>query len=142
MALHGRPRPPDVAAADRGDDLGVLRWPDVGLNPYGNSLIVNGAFLQKNPKNRLVPEAVFNLGESYFQRGKHTDAAREYLKISTTYASSARAPDALLRLGQSLVAFGGKEQACASFAEIGRKYPNASQTVKAAAEREVKKNQC
>jgi NitT/TauT family transport system substrate-binding protein len=33
-----------------GDDLGFLRWPDIGLNPYGNSLIVNGAYLEKNPK--------------------------------------------------------------------------------------------
>jgi NitT/TauT family transport system substrate-binding protein len=33
-----------------GDDLGSLRWPDMGLNPYGNSLIVNGAYLEKNPK--------------------------------------------------------------------------------------------
>ncbi len=33
-----------------GDDLGFVRWPDIGLNPYGNSLIVNGAYLEKNPK--------------------------------------------------------------------------------------------
>src|SRR3979411_708248 len=31
-----------------GDDLGFLRWPDIGLNPYGNSLVVNGAYLEKN----------------------------------------------------------------------------------------------
>ncbi len=33
-----------------GNDLGFMNWKDVGLNPYGNSLIVNGAFLEKNPK--------------------------------------------------------------------------------------------
>ena len=33
-----------------GSDLGYLNWKDIGLNPYGNSLIVNGAFLEKNPK--------------------------------------------------------------------------------------------
>ena len=33
-----------------GSDLGFLNWKDIGLNPYGNSLIVNGAFMQKNPK--------------------------------------------------------------------------------------------
>ncbi len=31
-----------------GDDLGSLRWSDVGLNPYGNSIIVNGEFLAGN----------------------------------------------------------------------------------------------
>jgi NitT/TauT family transport system substrate-binding protein len=33
-----------------GDDLGYINWKDIGLNPYGNSLIVNGAYLEKNPK--------------------------------------------------------------------------------------------
>src|SRR3984957_12811546 len=33
-----------------GSDLGSLNWKGIGLNPYGNSLIVNGAFLEKNPK--------------------------------------------------------------------------------------------
>src|SRR5688572_27263816 len=31
-----------------GDDMGFLAWRDVGLNPYGNSVIVNEAFLKKN----------------------------------------------------------------------------------------------
>jgi NitT/TauT family transport system substrate-binding protein len=39
-----------------GSDLGYLNWKDIGLNPYGNSLIVNGAYLEKNPK--LVEEFV------------------------------------------------------------------------------------
>lgn len=99
-------------------------------------------FLSKNPKNRLVPEAVFNLGETYFQRGRHREAAEQYLKISTTYSTVPRAPEAMLRLGQSLEKLGAKEQACASFGEIPRKYPNASPTVRAAAEREAKRSQC
>ena len=33
-----------------GADLGYVNWKDIGLNPYGNSLIVNGAYLEKNPK--------------------------------------------------------------------------------------------
>ena len=99
-------------------------------------------FLQKNPKNRLVPEAVFSLGESYFLRGRHREAAEQYLKISTTYSNSPRAPEAMLRLGQSLVSLGAKEQACASFGEVTRKYPNAAASVKTSAEREAKKNAC
>ena len=29
-----------------GDDMGFVAWRDVGLNPYGNSVIVNGAYLK------------------------------------------------------------------------------------------------
>jgi len=31
-----------------GNDMGFVAWRDVGLNPYGNSVIVNRAFLDKN----------------------------------------------------------------------------------------------
>ncbi len=31
-----------------GDDMGFVAWREVGLNPYGNSVIVNGAWLAKN----------------------------------------------------------------------------------------------
>lgn len=31
-----------------GDDMGFLAWRDIGLNPYGNSVIVNAEFLKAN----------------------------------------------------------------------------------------------
>ena len=98
-------------------------------------------FIAKHGKSRYMADAVFGLGETYFQRGRHREAAEQYLKISTSYANSARGPEAMLRLGQSLNALGAKEQACASFAEVGRKYPGASTTIRAA-DRESKKISC
>src|ERR1700716_3607753 len=40
----------DLKVIEFGSDLGYLNWKDIGLNPYGNSVIVNGAFLKSNPK--------------------------------------------------------------------------------------------
>ena len=40
----------DIKLKEFGADLGSLNWKDIGLNAYGNSLIVNGAFMEKNPK--------------------------------------------------------------------------------------------
>jgi NitT/TauT family transport system substrate-binding protein len=40
----------DVKLREFGSDLGSLNWKEIGLNSYGNSLIVNGAFLEKNPR--------------------------------------------------------------------------------------------
>ena len=100
------------------------------------------AFLAKNPKNKLATAAIYNIGESYFQRGRRREAAEKYLEITTKYAQSSQAPDALLRLGQSLAALGAKEQACASFNEIGVKYPAAISRLREVVERESKKLQC
>lgn len=38
----------DLKVREFGDDLGFVAWRDIGINPYGNSVIVNGDFLEKN----------------------------------------------------------------------------------------------
>ncbi len=100
------------------------------------------AFLQKYPNDRLVADASYWLGESLFQRQRYRDSAEQFLAMSTKFKSSNKAPDALLRLGQSLAALNEREAACATLAEIARKYPRASPTVKAQAEREQKRVKC
>lgn len=99
-------------------------------------------FIKKNPKSKLAADATYYLGESFAQRGRSREAAEQYLKISTDFASSSRAPDAMLHLGLSLKQLGAKEQACATFSEVGKKYPNAPAYVKNGAERELKRAQC
>ena len=112
---------------------------DVAIGYYKDKQFDNAekgfaALVQKNPKARIAPDAIYYLGETYSQRGRPREAAEQFLKISTDYSTSGRAPEAMLRLGQSLNALGAKEQACATFGEIGRKYPNAA-SVKSGAER-------
>ena len=99
-------------------------------------------FLEKNPKSKMAPDAIYFLGESFYLRGRQREAAEQYLKLSTQYADSPRAPEALLRLGQSLNALGAREQACATYGEITRKYPNAPSMIKVGAQREAKRAQC
>lgn len=38
----------DLKLRDFGEDLGFLAWRDIGVNPYGNSVIVNGGFLRRH----------------------------------------------------------------------------------------------
>jgi tol-pal system protein YbgF len=91
---------------------------------------------------RLVPDAHYWLGEAQFQRQQYNDAAEIFLKISTDYPNAVKAPDALLRLGQSLAALGERETACASLGHVLTKYPKASTNVKRAVEQEQKRARC
>jgi tol-pal system protein YbgF len=100
------------------------------------------AFMAANPGHRLTPDAVFYIGETYFQRSQPRQAAEQYLKVSTDFSKSSRAPESLVRLGQTLVALGNTEQACATFEKFGRDYPNASPSVKRLAAREIAKDHC
>ena len=99
-------------------------------------------FAQKFPGDPLVGDSQYWLGESYYQRQKYRDAAEAFLGVTTKYEKSSKAPDALLRLGQSLAALKEKEAACAAYGEVTRKYPRASAGVKAAVDREQKKEKC
>jgi tol-pal system protein YbgF len=99
-------------------------------------------FVQKYPSDPLVGDSQYWLGESFYQRQQYRDAAEAFLAVTTKYEKSSKAPDALLRLGQSLGALKEKEAACAAFGEVGRKYPRASAGVKAAVDREQKKEKC
>jgi NitT/TauT family transport system substrate-binding protein len=40
----------DLKVREFGADLGFLAWRDIGLNPYGNSIFVNGDVLAKKPE--------------------------------------------------------------------------------------------
>lgn len=100
------------------------------------------AFLARNSSSRLAPDATFYLGESYLQRSRPREAAEQYLKLSTDYAKSPRAPEGMLRLGQSLAMLGNNEQACATFGEVGRRFPTATASIKRSVEREMQKDHC
>jgi tol-pal system protein YbgF len=100
------------------------------------------SFLKKYPGDPRAADANYWLGESLFQRQKYRDAAELFLLVSRDHGTAAKAPDALLRLGQSLAQLGEKDAACGTLAEVGRKYPRAALSVKQAVEREQKRVHC
>jgi tol-pal system protein YbgF len=100
------------------------------------------AFLAANPSHRLSPDALFYIGETYLQRSRPREAAEQYLKVTTDYSKSSRAPESMVRLGQTLAQLGNNEQACATLTEFGKRYPAASASVKKLAEHESAKDHC
>ncbi len=100
------------------------------------------AFLAANPAHRLSPDAIFYIGETYLQRSRPREAAEQFLKVTTDYSKSSRAPESMVRLGQTLAALGNSEQACATLSEFGKRYPTASASVKKLAEHESTKDHC
>ena len=99
-------------------------------------------FVRKYPSEKLVGDAQYWMGEAQFQQQHYRDAAESFLAVSTKYESSGKAADSLLRLGQSLAALKQKEAACATLAEVGRKYPHASAGVKRGVAQEQKRTHC
>ena len=99
-------------------------------------------FLQSNPRDQLVPDATYLLGETYLSRGRYREAAEQYLKVTTDYGKSRRAPEGMLKLAVSLNALGARQQACATLDEVGRKYPKAGASVRQSVARERARAKC
>lgn len=88
------------------------------------------AFLALNPEHRAVPNAKYWLGKTYFAQKNYTEAARVLLDGYKQFADSDKGPDMVLTLGLSLKELDQKDQACATFDELARRYPKASPSVK------------
>ncbi len=86
-------------------------------------------FLEQYEDHPQAGEAQYWLGETYFVRGAYRDAGQAFTVGLSKYADSSRGPDSLLKLGMSLVALNQTKEACATFNELGRRFPNAMQTV-------------
>ncbi len=99
-------------------------------------------FLQLHPKHELAGNAQYWLGETYYAQNDYKRAGDAFLTGYTTYASSSKAPDSLLKLGMSLAALDNKDAACTVWGELGSKFPQASPSVVARAKLERQKAGC
>ncbi len=143
-ALPPPSRAPSVASTGSGDARADYEaaYAYVLQRQYERAEMGLRQFIQSHPRDTLVPSATYWLGESYLQRNRNREAAEQFLKVSTDYARSAQAPDAMLKLGVSLNALGAREQACATLAELDRKFPSASASVRQGVSREQKRARC
>jgi tol-pal system protein YbgF len=109
---------------------------------YADAEALFKAYIDANKGASNVADAVFYIGETYMQRSRPREAAEQYLRVSTEYPKSSRAPESMVRLGLALAKLGNNEQACATFAEVGKRYPSAPSAVKRSADREIQAHRC
>jgi tol-pal system protein YbgF len=109
---------------------------------YADAEALLKAYIEANKGASNVPDALFYIGETYMQRARPREAAEQYLKVSTEYPKSSRAPESMVRLGLALAKLGNNEQACATFVEIGKRYPSAPSFVRRSADREIQAHRC
>lgn len=109
---------------------------------YENGEIAMRDFQKKFGKDKRAPEATYWIGESFLRRTRYREAAENFLTVTTKHSGIGRAPEAMLKLGISLRGLGANSEACGTFDQVGKKYPNASPAIKAAVEREKARAKC
>ena len=100
------------------------------------------AFLGAHPRHELAGNAQYWLGEVHYVRRNYNAAARAFLKGYRTYAQSSKAPDSLLKLAMSLDRLGARDDACASFAAVGDRFPDAAGHIRSRAQSELRRLRC
>jgi tol-pal system protein YbgF len=100
------------------------------------------AFVQRYPNDPLAGNAQYWLGETYYVRGDFNNAAVTFAEGYKKYPQSGKGADSLLKLGMALGNLGQKNEACVTFVQLARDFPNASGNVKERAAREKQRLGC
>lgn len=93
-------------------------------------------YLGRFPEGDQAPDASFWLGDAVLQQGRHQDAAEIFLKANKDFPDAPKAPEMLLKLGVTLAEMKQKDIACATFDEVGTRYPDLSSVLKERVKRE------
>lgn len=87
------------------------------------------AFDRQFPDSVLRGEGALLLGDAYFDQGRYTDAARQYVIGARDFPDGPRAPESLIGLGRALVRLGRPADGCGAFRDVPRRFPAASPAV-------------
>jgi tol-pal system protein YbgF len=82
------------------------------------------SFVNKEPKNDLVPSAQIWIGESYYAQRKYNEAILAYNEILVSWPKSDRVPAALLRQAQAFTELGDKIDARLILQKLVADHPN------------------
>jgi tol-pal system protein YbgF len=100
------------------------------------------AFVEEHPKDPMAGNAQYWLGETYYTRNRFAEAASAFAEGYKRYPKSAKAADALLKLGMSLGRANQKQNACLALAQLDHDFPKPGAAVKEHAEAERKRLGC
>jgi tol-pal system protein YbgF len=91
-------------------------------------------FLRAAPEHRLAPDAQYNIGQSYEQGRDVPAAITAYERVLSEYATSARAPAALLRIGRLELGRGNRTQARTRLNQVVQRFPRSPEAAEARTE--------
>jgi tol-pal system protein YbgF len=149
MALPGGAAPPATPPKPSGGTLGTLpatAVPALAAAPgsadpneqykaalnllskqqYGEAQTAFRSFAAANPKHELAATAQFFAADIDFVQKNYPAAAQGFTALLRAYPKAPRAPDAMLKLGLSLIQAGDKKNGCLALGAIKQKYPSAN----------------
>jgi tol-pal system protein YbgF len=83
-------------------------------------------FVAANPADQLAGPAQFWVGDIAFTQKDYQGSAKAFADVLKRYSKTAKAPEAMLKLGLSLLELGQKKEGCTTLGALKAKYPTAA----------------
>ena len=129
--------PSGSTSAQYNTAFGLLRRADY---PAAEDALRN--FVRQHPKDPLAGNAQYWLGESFYARGRYSEAAAIFAEGYQRYPRGPKAPDGLLKLGMSLARANQKHNACIALMQLDHDFPHSGSAIKDRAAQEKKRLGC
>jgi tol-pal system protein YbgF len=91
------------------------------------------SFVDGHAADPLAAQALYWIGDIDYVQKDYATASRDFAEGIKKYPTSARAPDSMLKLGQSLIAMNQKKEGCTVLGALPTKYPDAPKPIAARA---------
>jgi tol-pal system protein YbgF len=82
------------------------------------------AFIQAFPQHRLVPNALYWTGETWYAQGRYDRAAEAFARVQREHPRHAKSADALLKLAYAALRQGDANKARSYLNELDARYPH------------------
>ena len=124
-AAAAQPTPPvNIAAIQSPKVLYEHAYSDYASAQYVVAIEGFQAYLRTFPNSPDAYMAQFNIGESYYNLGRYTEAAQAYREVIDNYKTAQWVPDAYYKRGLSYRQLGMKDQARADFQYVIKTFPD------------------
>jgi tol-pal system protein YbgF len=88
-------------------------------------------YVKQFPTDPASAEAHFRLGDLAYGERRYGEAITEFGKVAEDFPRSERAPEALLRTADSMIALGMRDDAALLLAEVPKRYPGSAAAARA-----------
>ena len=114
----------------------------LGKTQYAEAEADFRKFLATYPDHKLAANAQYWLAESYYVRGQMNEAAVAFAEGYQKYPDAQKAPDNLLKLGMTLAQLGRRQDACLTWGQADKRFPNAAENIRTRIAQEKTKSRC
>lgn len=135
----------NIAALPQTDDpreLYQLAYQYVLSGDYRAAETAFREHVSRFPSDPMTADARFWLGESLYAQERYPEAATVFIDTQRDFPDSKRGAENLLKLGMTLSKMKDHDVACATFAQVPTRYPNAPPAVLERVTDERTRNRC